>query len=84
MENTALFLKYSSQKKFFLHKVDLSMIIANQAVDHVGSTDNLLLPNIIGHGLDVWPEGSDVGIPEDGVSVPVHGHQPGVAAMIRL
>ena len=46
--------------------------------------DNLLLPNIIGHLLHVWPEGSDVGVPEDGVSVPVHGHQPGVAAMIRL
>ena len=46
--------------------------------------DNLLLPNIIGHRLHVWPEGSDVGVPEDGVSVPVHGHQPGVAAMIRL
>ena len=66
------------------------MIIANQAVEHVGSTDkkahddNLLLPNIIGHLLHVWPEGSDVGVPEDGVSVPVHGHQPGVAAMIRL
>ena len=60
------------------------MIIANQAVEHVGSTDNLLLPNIIGHRLHVWPEGSDVGVPEDGVSVPVHGHQPGVAAPLRL
>ena len=50
----------------------------------VTDDDNLLLPNIIGHRLHVWPEGSDVGVPEDGVCVPVHGHQPGVAALVRL
>ena len=78
METTALSLRIQFPEK------DLSRIIANQAVEHVGSTDNLLLPNIIGHRSDVWPEGSDVGVPEDGVCVPVHGHQPGVAALFCL